>query len=340
MKTLLLSSFLVVGAFINTDAQPVIQMSDMMPNLGETYTSIESDYIEQDQEGAGQNWDFSSMTTGGAYTQTFLAPEGQPGSSNFPEATFVGSDDDGSAYSYIRLADNVMELLGQYVPGEDFLIDYTDPRTSVEFPLNFGDTYTDSYFYSTDLGSGVTTEEDGSATFNVTGYGTVTTPAGMFQNVLQVKMEANSVITNYFNGTVMATNVLTQDSYLYLEAGIPVAVASFSTVDVLGSETQIGQYFDGEVKASDGLVVADLELYPNPAAFDLNIRFQLAESGIVGLDLYTIDGKHVDNLISKQMPAGDISIRKNLPEVSAGMYLVQITTPDGVASQKVAISQQ
>jgi PKD repeat protein len=69
-------------------------------------------------------------------------------------------------------------------------VDYDDPDEIYQFPMNYNDSYTTTGHFSldlTDLGMDFTYNVSTQRTNTVQGWGTLTTPMGMFPNVLKVK---------------------------------------------------------------------------------------------------------------------------------------------------------
>jgi len=60
--------------------------------------------------------------------------------------------------------------------------------------------------------------------------------------------------------------------------------------------------------------------YPNPFNSTTTIRFQIRQSGNVEIIVYSLDGRLVDTLVDKQMPAGEISITWEANDFATGIY--------------------
>lgn len=69
-----------------------------------------------------------------------------------------------------------------------------------------------------------------------------------------------------------------------------------------------------------------LALYPNPAADELWIGYQLATGGMVSLTIYTIDGKFVSQLATENYAAGKCINHYAVNNLSCGQYVLSLQT--------------
>lgn len=69
-----------------------------------------------------------------------------------------------------------------------------------------------------------------------------------------------------------------------------------------------------------------LQNYPNPFNPSTNISFRLPEAGNVVLAVYDINGKLVDELINKNLAAGNHNIEWNAANYTSGIYFYRITS--------------
>jgi hypothetical protein len=66
--------------------------------------------------------------------------------------------------------------------------------------------------------------------------------------------------------------------------------------------------------------------YPNPFNPETNIKFRLANSGMVSLKIYDMLGNEVVTLLNEELPAGTHEIQYNAGELSSGVYLLKIVS--------------
>ena len=76
-------------------------------------------------------------------------------------------------------------------------------------------------------------------------------------------------------------------------------------------------------------VKLNLSGYPNPIGNQLNLNFNMPQSGTAFIDLVNIEGKSMMTQNLGNVKQGNASYNINLPALPKGMYLLRITTPFG-----------
>lgn len=95
----------------------------------------------------------------------------------------------------------------------------------------------------------------------------------------------------------------------------------------------------GTVGIGDNYAEAmNLQLYPNPSNEFFYLSFYLAKPSDTKIELMDITGKHLKEITSGSLEAGEHLVRID-KSVSAGMYLVRISTGEGAAFKRVVISE-
>ena len=97
-------------------------------------------------DGINQTWDFSSVTLQPLGTLNFTAAANTPFAGNYPTAnwawaqtiTGVGTD-----HMYLNIGTSGIEVLATDVPSSTN--NYTDPKRIMQFPMTYGQNFTDSY---------------------------------------------------------------------------------------------------------------------------------------------------------------------------------------------------
>ena len=86
-----------------------------------------------------------------------------------------------------------------------------------------------------------------------------------------------------------------------------------------------------------------LENYPNPAVSDATIRFELPEASFTMVDIYELGGRHIMNLLNKNLHAGTHhvpwSVNHNGRRLPAGIYICTIRSADYSNSIKISVSE-
>ena len=73
-----------------------------------------------------------------------------------------------------------------------------------------------------------------------------------------------------------------------------------------------------------------MTLYPNPAKEYVDIRVD-GDVNVTGMEVYDVYGKVVRTVVGAN---NNTSIRINVSDLSAGMYLVRVTTEQGVVTKR------
>ena len=86
-------------------------------------------------------------------------------------------------------------------------------------------------------------------------------------------------------------------------------------------------------------VVAGLEFtnFPNPFNPLTTFRFNVHRPGRVRIDLYSVDGRHLEVVLDRYCDAGRYELSWNSSSTPSGVYFARIATVSGTASRKVVI---
>jgi hypothetical protein len=99
------------------------------------------------------------------------------------------------------------------------------------------------------------------------------------------------------------------------------------------------------INQSRNTATADLEkkyrlvLSPNPTSDQLYVQFELPAAGSARLDVLTIDGKILSNLIDKSLSAGPQVVTYDVRTLPAGLYLLRFRVEDGVMVRRFAVNR-
>ena len=77
--------------------------------------------------------------------------------------------------------------------------------------------------------------------------------------------------------------------------------------------------------------------YPNPFNPSVKLDFSLPVIAQVDVNVYDINGSHVEQLINEVRPAGHHSVVWNAGHLSAGMYFIQFSSTEGNKTMKVLL---
>jgi beta-N-acetylhexosaminidase len=92
-------------------------------------------------------------------------------------------------------------------------------------------------------------------------------------------------------------------------------------------------------KSKKGEPVAGFSLqnYPNPFNPNTNIVVKIRKTSFVSIKIYNVTGQVVAQLANGQMAAGEYKINFDGKNLSSGIYLVRMETPEFAISKKIAL---
>jgi len=337
-------------------AQPTITLQDVTPAIGSTVLTVNGPHIEPGPGGADQTWDFSGMTAQSTNERTCLAPEGLPESESFPDATHVWFfQSSGQQYTYTAYSGNTIDEIGFYSLGQNATIHttYTDPLSQPVFPLNYGDTFSDSFENQTlnevDLGQTnllFVNEEVGTYEAVVDGYGTLITPMGTYEDVLRIYIETEIDWTVSSDGVETGSGARTRSEYLFYKAGYatPLVTMGITTLYSDGEEVNVtpyGIYFASSTVGIDEISspFSGIELFPVPTQNHFNLKIQSEETIVANVSMFSVDGKLVSEWPGLYLQTGNNEQLFHLPELPEGLYILRIATGNSSESRRLVIGR-
>jgi hypothetical protein len=81
--------------------------------------------------------------------------------------------------------------------------------------------------------------------------------------------------------------------------------------------------------------LSNLSIMPNPVNNQFAVSFDLLETNKVSAQLYSIDGRLVQELMNEQLPAGNCSKSFDANELNAGIYLVKLNIGQSSVTKKI-----
>ncbi|MBK9096686.1 MAG: T9SS type A sorting domain-containing protein [bacterium] len=80
-----------------------------------------------------------------------------------------------------------------------------------------------------------------------------------------------------------------------------------------------------------------LQNYPNPFNPLTNIKFQIADYGLVTLKVYDILGRETSTLMNEELPAGNYQINFNASHLATGVYFYQLRAGNYTETKKMIL---
>jgi hypothetical protein len=310
-------------------AQPTLTSSGLNPVSGETLAIKYANYVSPGNAGANQTWNLSSMTASSTSNYTAGSVSSTPYAANFSSANIQMND--GNVYSFMNNSSTAMVNVGIANNSSSVVIPYSNGEDLMHYPFNMNDTYTDTWA-ATYVISSLTFNRTGTTTVTYDGYGTLTTPAGTFNNVARIHFVQDYSDVSSF-GTIYTHN----DEYIWMANGYHSGLASVFTLSTsVSAPTQSGTYIQAgsiptslqEWNAANTTVM----VYPNPA----NDRVSISSAEKINtIDVYDLKGELI---LSESVASTQTNL--DLSDLNAGIYLAKINMVNGdVQTKKITLNK-
>ncbi len=161
-------------------AQVSIDFSDLSATgvLLDMYILTAPGTATEPTDGINQTWDLSSVTLQPLGTLDFTAASNTPFAASYPTANWAWAQTVtglGTDHMYLNITATSLEVVATGVPSD--VNNYTDAKRVLQFPMTFGQSFTDAY---------VDVDGPASVTWSYTGHGTALSPLGTFTDLAKV----------------------------------------------------------------------------------------------------------------------------------------------------------
>ncbi|MEM8899670.1 MAG: T9SS type A sorting domain-containing protein [Bacteroidota bacterium] len=334
-------------------AQPTITDSSN-PVPGQTYGQQDalSGGMGPGSDAPSSTWDFSMLVPDeDPYFFSVDVAANSAFADSFPEATLFSDLGEDSVAFFVKGSSSALEILGSIAAFQDeetmevdtFVLKYTDPQTIISYPFGVSSSVDDTYKFGLDLFGLGSNSSTGTQTQEGSGHGTLTTPAGTFENVLRMKTTTVEIDSLDFAGlfTTVTTTYSTQYTWhLPGEFNILMTWSRDSSFDdtfgasvdttvsygLVTSSTSISKTLASEIS---------LGVYPSPMANDLSVEFELLQSDLVSVSLFDLSGRSVIALPEERYAQGANLIQLPVGNMAAGTYFLSMEVGDKRLIKKV-----
>ncbi len=328
MKKMLLSLPLL-GLSLMSVAQPTIQSNQYnytsIPGFSFKYSSGQT-AVSPGPSGANVTWNFGSLPGPSTLDYTTAGCPGDNDCASFPGANQALILASPSSKTFWNKTANTLEQVGEKGNGSNAI--FSDSYIALKFPITFGQAYSDSYASSMPAGT-----RNGTMTSTIDAYGTLTTPAGTFTNVLRQKIVENATVTT--NGQTLNLEIT---HYYWFKANTNHYLMAIIATQPLGLPVPVPATYvttyatSGTVDINDNEVLQnDIVIYPNPATNKFTIQ---TSAEIKNISLYNILGQKV---MEKSFTGIQKTVTVDNLQLSKGYYLLKVNTHKGLVTKKIAI---
>ncbi|MCK5839875.1 MAG: T9SS type A sorting domain-containing protein [Bacteroidales bacterium] len=342
--TLLFISLFALQALFS---QPVLT-NDLNFTIGDAYRYdgyIDVTNIDPGTGGANLIWDFSTISGG-----TYYVGEGaicvDPSTTAFADSTAVVNANicirssenpavgPNQYYDCNNTSQNLLAM-GYLGAGNNSFTTYTDILTAHQFPFTYSDSFNDTWellMYHIDMGH-YFMRDSSIVTVEADAYGTITTPAGEYHNVLRLKRTTIGYSWfNYGAGWVSGGSFI-DIQYDWFAPGIKAPVMIIIDTEWAGYNVRylVDHNFSTGI---EDRVDYHLELFPNPTTDRVIIK---TDKMFTSVGIYSLNGRQLDVVTSQtSQPCQQTVDLSNYPK---GVYFIEVGFEDGNVVKERIIKQ-
>lgn len=318
MKKLLQTLFSLIIISTSVVAQPTLTGALNNPIVGDVFVVRNTNSVAPGSAGASQTWNLSSMAMSSTTTWSVLNSASTPSGSSFPSANV--SVYDGTNYGYYQTS--ASQWLNYGAVGGGVVFSYTNAEVTLNYPCNYGNSVVDAWGCNFTTGS-FNFARYGTSTITADGYGTVTTPAGTYANVMRIHLV--QVYKDSAIGFPIMINY-TNDQYGWVKPGTHYFLATTFTLTSSSGVSSGGSYLNSIVSSveENENLLSSFNLFPNPASENLSVTCNLEANKPCELFIYNGTGQMVKHITESETVVGENKFKLEISDLSSGIYYLQM----------------
>ena len=313
------------------------------PVLGNTYTKkgYDSVGVIPKNTGAGQNWNFSTVTSNTfVEVSTYTTVASTPSAALFPTATIA--EDLGGSYNYWKSTATQYELVGFADPSTS--ANFTNTAIAAIWPISFG--YSNSDLFEGSISSGTMTgPANGTIVTNATGSGTIMLPGStVLTNILQLKINNSLYATLPTSfGTFTISTKSTDYNYYSGTQKFPVLTVSYQK-QTISSAFGPTVTVTADIRINNAVLTGinnfnfdavNYNVYPNPATESVNIDLTNDKKETVTITVMNNLGQLVKSVDLGR--ATEVNYLLSTLNLTSGIYYIKTSVGDKSSTKKLII---
>jgi hypothetical protein len=186
--------------------------------------------------------------------------------------------------------------------------------------------------FTVDLGGGV----------DVVDFGAGATDGGVLVNWRLSGEEPFTVRVLRGTGEAeMISGNLPGDSSRYLDRDVEPGGSYAYWLEVVEADGTVSRFGPTEAVTVPGETpeFALYAAYPSPSRDVVNFAYSMPEDGRVVLSVYDLSGRRVATLVNDELTAGRHDVAWDCASAPSGVYLVRLSAPSGVATNRVVVAR-
>ncbi|MFM2206758.1 MAG: hypothetical protein RL213_733 [Bacteroidota bacterium] len=285
-------------------AQPTITTSEL-PVAGTAWiTANDTTYLSAILPGgANANWNYSGLQNHGTDTVVFQSAVGTPYAGDFPGANLASYDAASGGWTYFSTNSSGIYLNGAYDPTFG-PVTFNPTSLFCPVPFTYNDTRTNNnglQIIFNNAGTNIRITINSQVNFLADGYGSLTTPAGNYNNVLRVRatdLSTNTIEAELIAGSGIFIPVSTSQSqtttFRHYRTGTTNSFLLEVTGDSLGTYATGASYLYSTNVGIDEIAGsrASVQPYPNPAYSTVSFPVPVPQD-VTAVEVVSMDGRSV-----------------------------------------------
>ena len=324
---------------INSISQEFIKYETHAIQAGYTHLTQKVENVDEGGSGDKCFWDFSKLKCGEISSSTIANASDSPEQYLMDKANLVISVADDQSFYYVN--EDKLEYHG-YIT-ENAIISFDAPIIRMKYPFKYKDKI-EGTFTGAGLHYRITnTTITGNYSIEADAKGTMVLPNGLnINNAFRVKS------VEYFNETGCKTIEWTITKYLWYTKDYRYPIFSLINTEINDGDsikiTLTGYYNDHafrEKSTEIDRIVSEMKLsvFPNPTVETLNIKYFIPKLQEVTIELFSISGTKVKDIVMNKKQEGNYQYELNISEhgLSPGVYLINFKFGEKMVSKKIII---
>jgi hypothetical protein len=322
----------------------ILTQANHAPIVSDSYQTVNCTTVGVNPggNGAGQTWNFSSLTVQTTTTTNNGVTVASTGSaSTYPSASVAISVGTGTNSFYSSNASSLNYWGGNVIiGGQNVTMSYTSAACFAAYPMSLGTTTNNNIAGSLNSIAGPG-NFSGTSTVTASGTGTIMLPGGYnFSNILKVTTSQAITFTLSFG-----SGTYTQNKYDYYSALSKFPLFSISNATLFtslaGTTTETvtlinNNYNTVGITEAANQTLSNVTVYPNPAKDNINLNFTNVNADNASYEMVNVLGQTVR---TQAIPVvkGETLYNVSLTGIESGVYFIKLNVGAKTSVTKITV---